>query len=141
MHFPTSFYSISSRAPSSLLVLIFEKRYETIEDLCSGERLETTKKKKKRLKEAVLHLLMSLLKPWWSVLTAGKNTYRIIKIKILRHLFHQRINLTKTCLFMALFLITAKTPIWKVKAKRLQIIIVRFNGQKIYGDVLLKRWP
>ena len=46
MHFPTSFYSISSRAPSSLLVLIFEKRYETIEDLCSGQRLETTKKKK-----------------------------------------------------------------------------------------------
>ena len=45
VHSPASFYSILSRALFLTFVLFFLLRYEKIEDLYLGERLETTNKR------------------------------------------------------------------------------------------------
>ena len=45
VHFPTSFYSILSRASSLTFSFIFLLRNEKIEDPYSGERLETANKR------------------------------------------------------------------------------------------------
>ena len=109
------------------------------------ERLEIANKRLREVraeisKKPVLHPLMPLLKPWWSVLTAEKNTYRIIKTKILRHLFHQQENLTKTGLSMVLFLRSkCKLPFWKWKQKSYKWLSCGSMDKKFTRDVLLKK--